>query len=442
MRERPSNLVSCVAGNAPATSPSSSAVLHTSTPSFRARTRFGTAVLALLLLAAVVPASAQTDEIEEAKRAREQTRAEAAEVAADLDPLLAEDAELEAAVRDLELHVATQQAKLDGIQQSLASSRAEAAVAADRVLDLQLEIGAIRGALIARAVDAYTTPDDQRIDTLFTSVDVTVAAHKRALLDTITSNEVDLIDQLRGGEALLEDLRAEADAAVARVEDEEAAETEQLAQLESALEDEQRLKAALEARIAEVRAEIDALNAEEAGITALITSLIAEEEERIRAEEEARRLAAERERLAREAAERAANPEIPLPAPPPPPPTSGDLIWPSGGVVTSSFGPRWGRMHNGIDIAASSGTPVVAVKAGTVIQARAYGGYGNMVIIDHGSGFTTLYGHLTDIFVTAGQSVSQGTQVGTMGCTGSCTGPHVHFETRVNGSAQDPMLYL
>lgn len=400
------------------------------------------ALVALLGLAVVVPASAQTGEIDEAKRQREATRAEAAEVAADLDPLLAEDAELEAAVADLELHVATQQAKLDGIQQSLAVSRFEAEVAADRVLDMQLHIGALRTSLIARAVEAYITPDDQRIDALFTSSDVTFAAHKRALLDTVASNEVDLIDQLRAAEAQLAELRDEADVAVARVEAEEAAEAEQLAVLEDALADERRLKAALEDRIAAVRAEIDALAAQEDELTSLITSLIAEEEARRAAEEEARRQAAERERLAREAAERTANPDIPTPEPPPPPPSSGNVIWPSGGVVTSGFGPRWGRMHNGIDIAAGAGTPVVAAQSGTVIQAQSYGGYGNMVVIDHGGGFTTLYAHLSQISVSTGQSVGQGTQVGLMGCTGSCTGTHVHFETRVNGIPQDPMLYL
>jgi murein DD-endopeptidase MepM/ murein hydrolase activator NlpD len=111
-------------------------------------------------------------------------------------------------------------------------------------------------------------------------------------------------------------------------------------------------------------------------------------------------------------------------------------------VVTSGFGPRWGRAHQGIDIAAPTGTTIVAAQSGTVVSAAPYGGYGNMVLIDHGGGFTTVYAHLSAFSVSAGQTVGAGQMVGQMGCTGSCTGPHLHFETRVNGVAQDPMLYL
>jgi len=104
---------------------------------------------------------------------------------------------------------------------------------------------------------------------------------------------------------------------------------------------------------------------------------------------------------------------------------------------------RWGRMHKGIDCAAPSGTPIYASKGGTVIFASSDGsGYGTYAIVDHGGGYTTLYGHMSSLSVRSGQSVSQGSYLGAMGCTGSCTGPHVHFEVRVNGTAQDPMNYL
>jgi murein DD-endopeptidase MepM/ murein hydrolase activator NlpD len=120
-------------------------------------------------------------------------------------------------------------------------------------------------------------------------------------------------------------------------------------------------------------------------------------------------------------------------------PSSG-FIWPTSGVVTSGFGWRWGRMHEGIDISAPAGTSVVAVASGTVIFAGWMGGYGQLVIIDHGGGLATAYAHLSSIH--AGGSVSQGQSIGAVGCTGSCTGNHLHFEVRVNGSAVDPMGYL
>ena len=121
-------------------------------------------------------------------------------------------------------------------------------------------------------------------------------------------------------------------------------------------------------------------------------------------------------------------------------PSSG-FIWPTSGVVTSGFGWRWGRMHEGIDIAAPTGTSVQAVAAGTIIYAGVMGGYGNIVVIDHGNGLSTAYAHLSSIWAGGG-GVSQGQGIGAVGCTGSCTGPHLHFEVRVNGSAVDPMGYL
>ncbi|HXV56730.1 MAG TPA: peptidoglycan DD-metalloendopeptidase family protein [Gaiellaceae bacterium] len=121
--------------------------------------------------------------------------------------------------------------------------------------------------------------------------------------------------------------------------------------------------------------------------------------------------------------------------------SSSGFIWPVNGVVTSGFGWRWGRMHEGIDISAPAGTTIRAVASGTVIYAGWMGGYGNLTIVDHGDGLATAYAHQSSIYVGGG-SVSQGQALGAVGCTGSCTGNHLHFEVRVNGSAVDPMGYL
>jgi murein DD-endopeptidase MepM/ murein hydrolase activator NlpD len=121
-------------------------------------------------------------------------------------------------------------------------------------------------------------------------------------------------------------------------------------------------------------------------------------------------------------------------------PSASGFVWPVSGSVTSGFGWRWGRMHEGIDIAAGYGAPVVASASGTVIHAGWMGGYGNLVVIDHGGGLSTAYAHLSSI--TAGGSVAQGQVVGYIGCTGHCFGAHLHFEVRVNGGAVDPLGYL
>jgi murein DD-endopeptidase MepM/ murein hydrolase activator NlpD len=116
--------------------------------------------------------------------------------------------------------------------------------------------------------------------------------------------------------------------------------------------------------------------------------------------------------------------------------------WPLCAPVTSEYGPRWGRMHNGIDQGASTGTPIGASKAGTVIFSGWQGGYGRMVMIDHGDGVVTAYAHMSSVSVSQGQSVSQGSTIGAVGSTGNSTGPHLHFETRVNGSPVNPRQYL
>jgi murein DD-endopeptidase MepM/ murein hydrolase activator NlpD len=122
-------------------------------------------------------------------------------------------------------------------------------------------------------------------------------------------------------------------------------------------------------------------------------------------------------------------------------PSASGFIWPVGGPVVSPFGWRWGRMHEGVDIAAGYGTPIAAAASGTVIFAGWMGGYGNLIIVDHGGGIATAYAHQSS-FAVGGGPVSQGQTIGYVGCTGHCYGPHLHFEVRVNGSAVDPLGYL
>lgn len=123
-------------------------------------------------------------------------------------------------------------------------------------------------------------------------------------------------------------------------------------------------------------------------------------------------------------------------------PSAAGLIWPVQGVLTSNYGMRWGRMHEGIDIGASSGTPIYAAASGTVMYAGWEGGYGNLTVVDHGNGLATAYGHQSQLAVSNGQVVTRGQVIGYVGSTGHSTGPHLHFEVRVNGSPNDPLSYL
>jgi murein DD-endopeptidase MepM/ murein hydrolase activator NlpD len=118
------------------------------------------------------------------------------------------------------------------------------------------------------------------------------------------------------------------------------------------------------------------------------------------------------------------------------------FAWPAAGEVTSPFGYRWGRHHDGIDIAAPAGAPVRAARAGRTAFAGWRGGYGNMVLVEHGQGYATLYAHLDDYVVERGQYVGAGQVIGYVGNTGYSFGPHLHFEVWVEGRAVDPLGFL
>jgi murein DD-endopeptidase MepM/ murein hydrolase activator NlpD len=122
--------------------------------------------------------------------------------------------------------------------------------------------------------------------------------------------------------------------------------------------------------------------------------------------------------------------------------SSSGFLWPVSGPITSPFGMRWGRLHAGIDIGAAFGTTISVAAGGTVIYAGWLGGYGNLVVVDHGGGLATAYAHQQAIYVGVGQSVGRGEALGEVGSTGNSTGPHLHFEVRVNGSPVDPLGYL
>src|SRR6186713_17609 len=121
------------------------------------------------------------------------------------------------------------------------------------------------------------------------------------------------------------------------------------------------------------------------------------------------------------------------------------LEWPANGTVTDGYGERWGRMHLGIDVGILRSLDVRAATSGTVTAAgwlTGYEGYGNVVTVDIGSGYTLLYAHLSVAQVVPGQWLDAGDPVGQAGCTGSCTGTHLHFELRKNGAPIDPAPYL
>lgn len=121
---------------------------------------------------------------------------------------------------------------------------------------------------------------------------------------------------------------------------------------------------------------------------------------------------------------------------------AGTLFIPSRGTISSGFGMRWGKMHEGLDIAANMGDPIYAALDGKVIYSAWETGYGNVIKLQHDNGLITIYGHCSKLVVTVGQYVKKGDEIALVGSTGNSTGPHLHFEVRVNGVAQNPVAFL
>lgn len=127
---------------------------------------------------------------------------------------------------------------------------------------------------------------------------------------------------------------------------------------------------------------------------------------------------------------------------------TGHYLTPAQGPITSPFGyrvhPIFGtmRFHTGVDIGAYYGSPVLASDSGVVIDSGWMGGYGNCIIVDHGGGYSTLYAHCSELYVSYGQSVARGQQIAAVGSTGNSTGPHLHFEVRINGEPVDPLGFI
>ncbi|HEV7865186.1 MAG TPA: peptidoglycan DD-metalloendopeptidase family protein, partial [Acidimicrobiia bacterium] len=360
---------------------------------------------------------------DEAKRKEEQVRH-------DLD--LAQASETE-----LEKHLAAIAADLVDRQADAADARSDADQATASVTKITADIVALKVELVhrkdifnRRAVMAYMGGGGRPLDDLalageLLSVpsDLTDAARRTQIMRGVSEQDNDAYTKLiETQDKLAHDelaLTAARDRERQRAADAQVA-VKAVAQLKK---DQEAAKAVLDQRIAELTSEADALAAEQSQLQTLILQ---------------RQAALEAARKVRAAA---GNGLSRLP-------TGGSgispsgFIWPVQGVLTSGYGPRWGRMHTGIDIAAPAGTPIHAAKAGEVIYAGWLNGYGNTVVLDHGDGIATLYGHQSRIGSTEGQTLNQGDVLGFVGSTGHSTGNHLHFEVRIDAQPRNPRPYL
>jgi murein DD-endopeptidase MepM/ murein hydrolase activator NlpD len=373
------------------------------------------AFVALVLVALVVLSGiASAESVSSARRRQADAPQRGARAAARNAGARASDRQLENAVRALDAHIVGQQAETDAARQAASVAERELADLTAKLEATQKRRDGLRDQVRERAVAAYMNPSGGAITRVLSAKDLTEAARKRELLDEVMSGNGEVLDRLKATEEDLGIAQQAQKVVAARVAQRRRTAEARLVALRKARSEQTRLRGALQARIDEWIAEADAAAKQEATLSAFI------------------RANSVPQRASRGADDPGTDGRV----------SGAGLIWPVRGPVTSGYGSRWGRMHEGIDIGAGSGTPIRAAKAGTVVFAGVMNGYGNVIIVDHGGGFSTLYAHQSRLGASRGQDVSQGQVIGYVGSTGHSTGPHLHFETRVNGSPRNPRNYL
>jgi murein DD-endopeptidase MepM/ murein hydrolase activator NlpD len=368
-----------------------------------------------------------TDEIREAREEREDARKAQLEAKIELEFIKAEDIEVVEALAAATELVELQQAKVDAATQRLRAAE-EALLEAELALawasdDIEL----LREQAIAAAIESYVGLSDDRAVAWLNADDATEAAHKVAVLDALRTDTFDVLDQLKA----VEDLQAELLEQATGGRDEATSIEDLLAVALRDLEAKQDTQLALKAEVDIRRARWEEALVDAEAEEDRLSNWIRAEQDRIEAEL----------RRAREAA-------LGVPRSQPGIVGNGGWAWPTAGGMASGFGQRlhpilgYYRLHSGVDIGGAQGQAIWAAHDGVVSLAGWNGGYGNAVIIGHGEATTTLYAHMSAFAVSAGQYVTAGQVIGYVGSTGLSTGPHLHFEVRVNGAPVDPRPYL
>ncbi|MBD17226.1 MAG: hypothetical protein CL513_03210 [Actinobacteria bacterium] len=379
----------------------------------------------LLLPASALVAQDDNEVIEEAKEQRELKRQEQLAAEAEIALLEAEDLEVVAALEAATSLVNLQEAKAQAAEQRLQAALDTKIQAQEDFLAIASEIEEIEQRALTYAVESYIGMSDRRTEAWFEAEDATIAAHKIALLDLISSNTNDVLDQLK----LIQEERSYLLTKAAVAQEEADAIREELEQVRVELDAQKAVREEIKKELDVRRAHWDSVLATAVEEQQEITDFIAAEEERIARElEEARRRAELEARLG----------EI----------TEAGWVLPSPGAITSWFGPRlhpilgYTRMHNGVDFNCWTGDPIRSATDGIVIMAQYYGGYGYTIIVQHANSLSTLYAHLSAFNSQVNDYVVAGQQIGQCGTTGLSTGPHLHFEVRQSGAPVNPLPYL
>lgn len=327
---------------------------------------------------------------------------------------MAADSEIAAGLQAINEAAQATQSKVEAAQRSLEAARSAKETATAELATASTQQVEVEAQLKVKAVEGFKSGVEDPPSIFFTDRSVNQTIRETTLLHQVNKGTAELLEELRTLKEDQQEAQVQADQAAA---DAEALQAQLKVELDT-LQDQQdvqlRLKREAESRISKWESALSSYAAEDKNIQDLISG------------SSPAKVTVTQLR----------------------PPSAYGMQWPSMGPVTSEYGyrihPVYGtrKLHSGLDVSDPKGTPIAAAQGGTVIMAGVQGGYGNCVIIDHGDGVSTLYGHMSKINVSKGQQVNRGDIVGLVGSTGTATGNHLHFEVRINGEATNPRPYL
>ncbi len=374
-------------------------------------------LVSVLLGSILVPAAQAQENVDDARKEREQAKAERADALRELEAAKLKNDELAELLDYLNVEIATTELAVELLRTQLEVVDAELQEARQIRLDALAETERLKEEIATIAVAGFVR-STRKEEAFFGAGSLSDAYRQDSLIREANAEPAELLDQVRLIEE--EGLLAEAavQAAAAETTELERQLAGQLRGLETGLFESAELKAEFERRVTEQETMVSEHQRDIEELTAYII------------------------------ANTPPSTTAPTVAPPAGDPSVQGYDWPLIGRLSSGFGPRihpiFGtrRQHTGIDVGGTSGEPIYAAKGGTVLSAGWRGGYGNAVVIDHGDGFSTLYAHQSKMAVQAGDVVDRGEVIGFVGNTGWSTAPHLHFELRLNGEPIDPLPYL
>ncbi len=369
-------------------------------------------VLLLTLTLGLAPVGAQ-ESIEDARQQRGDAREAELRARAALDVLEAEWEDIETAFQAADELVQLAEARSTAVQAQLEVAELRLRQTEVGIAWAEYDKELVTGQLAELAIQKYLgiQSDVRMLDTSTMNEAMT----RNTVLDAVQGAGYDVIDTARSAADRGKELRLQAELGIAEIERLKSDLQTEREELDTALLVRAKARDALDARLDEWEGIIDEWESIEQGLTDFI-----------RVEQRRADIAAALESVQ----------------------STEGYTWPTAGGIGSYFGYRkhpilgYSRLHGGIDIGGRAGQPIWAVKEGVVIMARANGGYGNTIIVDHGNGYASLYAHQSGFEVKEGDYVKTGQHIGNVGSTGMSTGPHLHFELRENGSVIDPLPLL